>query len=189
MYGTISLVSAKQRSAGSLGDLMRTLFLLGLAVVIGISLLPRHHQNSVHPIDYLADLTVFAHRAPFPVLAPSPLPSGWQVTSFRTAATPSVGETGLHLGMVTSAVHYAALEETNGDAAAFLAAQVLNGREDGSITVGSADWQILRSPNGVVSLTRTASGVTVVLTGGSTGSGAASLVELQQLAATLAVIR
>ena len=181
-------MNGKQRTTGSFGDMMRTLFVLALVVGFGIALLPHRRQHSVHPIDYVADLAVFAHRAPFPVLAPQPVPAGWQVTSFRTAVKAAPGQAEVHLGLVTAAVHYAAIEETDGDAAAFLAAQAIGARSAGVITVGTADWQVLRAASDVVSLARTSGGVTVVLTGGTTKAGAATLDELRLLAGSLAPV-
>lgn len=159
-----------------------------MAVVGGFLLLvPRHHHDAVQPVDYRGDLRIFAADAPFRVLAPAGLPAYWKVTSFSTVPPeqPGKGTASLHMGIVVdrSPRTYAALEQSNEPAAAFVS-RIGVPPVTGTVTVAGNPWQLRRDGAGHASLSRTASGVTVVITDGG-GKGGASLQQLETLAGSL----
>lgn len=159
-----------------------------MAVVGGFLLLvPRHHHDAVQPVDYRADLRIFAINAPYQVLAPSGLPAYWKVTSFTTVPPdqPRKGTASMHMGIVVdrSPRTYAALEESNepaGDFAARLAVPSITG----AVTVAGNSWQVRRDDAGHTTLSRTAGGRTLIVTDGG-GKGGATLQQLETLAASL----
>ena len=172
-------VSGRQRKSPTFPDLIRTLVVF--AVLIGgfIALLPKQKHDAVKQVDYGSDLSIFARAAGYPAIVPTPVPDGWTVTSFRghslrDGKTPST----MHMGMVTAAKKYAALEETDGDPTIWIAIQTLKAPQSGSVVIDGVEWQRY-DRKGVVSLARTASGFTTVVTGG------AALEELETLIRSL----
>lgn len=161
-------MSARERKSATFPDLLRTLAIFAVIIGVFITLLPKRHHDAVKAVEYLGDLSIFAHAAGYSVLAPAPVPTGWSVTSFRGSSTRD-GKTPstLHMGLVTQQRHYAALEESNGDAAAFIALQTKSASADGSVVIDRQTWQRYVS-KGVISLSRVASGFAVVVTGGAT---------------------
>jgi hypothetical protein len=159
-----------------------------MAVVGGFLLLvPRHHHDAVQPVDYSTDLRIFAADAPFQVLAPVGLPAYWKVTSFSTVPPdqPGKGTASLHMGNVVdrSPRTYAALEESNEPVADFIE-RIGVPPVTGSVTVAGKPWQLRRDGAGHTSLSRTADGMTVIVTGGG-GKGGATQQQLETLAGSL----
>jgi hypothetical protein len=159
-----------------------------MAVVGGFFLLvPRHHHDAVQPVDYRANLRIFARDAPFQVLAPAGLPAYWKVTSFRTVPPeqPGKGTASMHMGIVVdrSPRTYAELEQSNEPAGIF-AARIGVPPVTGSVTVAGAAWQLRRDDAGHTTLSRTGGGRTVIVTDGG-GKGGATLQQLETLARSL----
>ena len=159
-----------------------------MAVVGGFLLLvPRHHHDPVQPVDYRGDLRIFAADAPFQVLAPAGLPADWKVTSFSTVPPdqPNKGTASLHMGIVVdqSPRTYAALEESNEPVGPFLD-RIGVPPVTGSVMVTGNPWQVRRDDAGHTSLSRTANGVTVIVTDGG-GKGGATQQQLENLAGSL----
>jgi hypothetical protein len=138
-------------------------------------------------VDYRGDLRVFAANAPFQVLAPVGLPAYWKVTSFSTVPPDQSGKgtASMHMGMVVdqSPRTYAALEESNEPVADFVS-RIGVPPVRGSVTVAGNPWQLRRDGAGHTSLSRTAGGMTVIVTDGG-GKGGATQQQLETLAASL----
>lgn len=172
---------ARKRGRESVGDMVRSLGLVTLFVAGLLLLLPHHRQQSVKVVDYATDLQTARRTAGYRVLAPEALPPRWRATSSRvTVAEQAGGPVAFHLGFVTPTDRYAALEEGDGDPAAFLTARAgdklarLN-----SVDVGGQSWEQVRNGKGVVFLVRSVGRASVVLGGG------AELAELEALAGSL----
>lgn len=135
-----------------------------LAVVALIGLVvQRPAQETVHAIDFSGQLAMARKAAPYPVLAPAPLPSGWQATSAQVGA-----ETGKpftwHLGVITSEKRYVGLEQSNGSAGQFVSDTLGDTNDEGTSTVGGNTWQRKASTTtDDHSLVRTADGATTIL--------------------------
>lgn len=169
-------VSPRERKSATYGDLLRTLVIFIAAIGLFLLLLPRHHHSALHPVDYSSDLSIFAHGASFPAVVPSPVPTGWTVTSFSGDST-TTPET-LHMGMVTADKKYADLEESTGSAASLVTLDASSAPVVGTEPIAGVIWQRYEK-KGVISLTLTAHGFTTLLTGG------ASLADLRLLASSL----
>lgn len=139
--------------------------LVCLAVVAVVSLLvQRPHEEKVKAIDYSAPLAAARKAAPYAVLAPDPMPSGWQATSARVETEPGK-PFGWHLGVITTDKRYVGLEQSNAAAAAFVKDKLGPVGDDGTSAVSGATWQrkTLQGKD-ERALVRTVSGATVILT-------------------------
>lgn len=152
------------RSAnGLVGALIAVLGLI--AVVGGLSWL--QHGKVADPartVDYAASLARARDEAPFPVVAPSPVPSGLRATSVSWDGAGVL--VAWHLGFVTSGDDYLGLYEGNGPAAAFISASTPATDPGPPVTIAGVMWQTLHSPDQAeTALLRRANGVTTVVTG------------------------
>jgi hypothetical protein len=180
-----------RRHTYTVGDMVRS---LGLILVIALAVLflgPGRRMifpgDQAHPLphaSYGQNVRAAAEVAHHRFLAPSGLPGGWTSTSARNSTDPQAPAT-LHVGFVTPKHKYAGLEESTGPAEAFLAKKLGTGAQDrrGSVDVGGQTWQRRTNSQGEKALTRTADGLTAVVT------GSASRAELRTLAGSLRPVR
>lgn len=175
--------TANARVRQTIGDMGRSLGLVFVfvAVVLFVSparslVLPGNGQK-VQTVSYAEEVRAATRLTPREVLAPSGLPGSWRPTSARVGGGNGDPMT-LHIGYVTPAGQYAALEETDGAAAGFL--RGLLGKAgartvDGRVSVGSAVWLVRHDVKGQRALTRTTGGLTLVVTGSAKQSELAAL--------------
>ena len=172
---------AKRRGFETTGDMVRSLLLVLVLVFVVVALTVRPHPDSVvHRFDYSGVHAQAQDQASYDVLAPIALPDSWVPTSARTAnAGPAVT---WHVGFVTPADDYAALEQSDGNPAGCVRQFADGGDPAGSVVIGSATWRRVEGgdpePRALV-LQRDA--VTTVV------AGNAGWTELQELAASLQV--
>jgi Protein of unknown function (DUF4245) len=169
---------------GRVGDMVRSLLLLLAVVAVVVVLAARPNGSPVRVVVWEQDYQLARSSADYPLLAPRSLPEGWRATSVR--ATPTAGEGSLawHLGFVTPAGEYAALEQSDGDTARFVADMTRDGAPDGVEAVDGEPWQRTYRRSGEQdyrSLVRDvdAAGSVVVV------AGTASYAELAELAGAL----
>lgn len=173
--------AAPARSRGSVGDMARSLaVLVAIVLAVGGFILfqPKPH-DAVQVVDINPAVADARAAHAFPVQVPQGLPVGWRATSARDQVSGRVVE--LHLGYVTPSRHYAAVEQSNGDAAAFLAGpQVLGGRgaPAGTVVVHGVAWQRYRISTGTALVRQGGAVTTAVL-------GTAPQAELVALAGSL----
>jgi hypothetical protein len=129
-------------------------------------------------VDYATPLRYARAEAGLDVLAPDPLPDGWRATSARARSEGDVAT--WHLGLVTAAGSYAAVEQSDGERREFVDRFADGATPAGSSTVEGTTWRRLEggSPE-ERALVRTERGVTTMV------AGSASWAELEELAATL----
>ena len=98
---------------------------------------------------------------------------------------PGKGTASLHMGLVVDRAPrtYAALEESNEQAASFIE-RIGVPPVTGSVTVAGELWQLRRDGGGHTSLSRTENGLTVIVTDGG-GQGGATQQQLETLAGSL----
>lgn len=174
------MTAARRRQ--TLADMARSLGLV-LAVVGVVFLLAQPQRGAsrrVRTVDFGADVRAVVGSAPYPVVAPTGLPTGWRATSSR-ASIPELpgGPVGLHVGFVTPAGRYAALEESNAPPEGFLVSLLSQGPTEGTVDIAGQPWERRRDRDGQPALRRTVGGATVVLV------GTAGLGELGTLAGSL----
>jgi Protein of unknown function (DUF4245) len=172
---------AKRRGFETTGDMLRSLLLVLVLVFVVVALNVRPHPDSeVRRFDYSGVFSQARDQAPYDVLAPIALPGSWVPTSART--TRAGAAVTWHLGFVTPDDDYAALEQSDGNPAAFVRQFSDGGDRAGSVVIGSATWRRVEGgdpePRALV-IERDA--VTTVV------AGNASWAELRQLAASLQV--
>jgi hypothetical protein len=139
--------------------------LVSLAVVFAVAALAwRPHHETVRVIDYTAQLADARRVAPYDVLAPAPMPSGWQATSARVGAEPGKPVT-WHLGVLTADRRYVGLEQSS--APSVVGEKLGPVDDDGTTTVAGVVWQrkVLTERKGERAIVRSGDGVTTIVTG------------------------
>jgi hypothetical protein len=172
---------ARRRGFETTGDMVRSLLVVLVLVFVVVALNVRPHPDSeVRRFDYSGVLSQARDRAPYDVLAPIALPDTWVPTSART--THDGAAVTWHVGFVTPDDDYAALEQSDGNPAAFVRQLSDGGDRAGSVVIGTATWRRVEGgdpePRALV-LERDA--VTTVV------AGNAGWAELRELAASLQV--
>lgn len=172
---------AKRRGFETTGDMVRSLLLVLVLVFVVVALTVRPHPDSVvHRFDYTGVFAQAQAQARYDVLAPIALPDSWVPTSARTTRAGTAVT--WHVGFVTPADDYAALEQSDGLPATFVRQFAGSGHRAGSVVIGAATWRRIEGgdpePRALV-LER--DGVTTVV------AGNAGWAELRELAASLQV--
>jgi Protein of unknown function (DUF4245) len=172
---------AKRRGFETTGDMVRSLLVVLVLVFVVVALNVQPHPDSeVHRFDYSGVFSQARDQASYDVLAPIALPDAWVSTSART--TSAGAAVTWHVGFVTPHDDYAALEQGDGNPAAFVRQFADGGAPAGSVVIGSATWRRVEGgdpePRALV-LER--DHVTTVV------AGNAGWAELQELAASLQV--
>ena len=163
--------------------------LMSLGVVLAVVLfvvfvLPRPHYDAVKPIDptQMTQILTSAKRAaPYHLRVPTGLPDRWRPTSADVTGPNDRHVVHLHIGYVTPANDYAALEESNDARVPFIELETAHGKLTGQRVVAGQVWETRYSANQKEnSLDLTGSdGVTMIVTGN------ASYDELAELTASL----
>jgi hypothetical protein len=171
--------TGRPRRRQTVGDMVRSmalvLVLVGVAVVFYLAGRP---DPVVREVQYTDALALARQTASYDVLAPDPLPDGWRATSARARSEGDVAT--WHLGLVTAAGSYAAVEQSDGDRRDFVARFAEGARRSGTTSIDGTTWRrLVGGEPEERALLRTAGGVTTLVAGG------AQWAELEQLAATL----
>lgn len=171
-----------RRGFGRPSDMVRSLAVVFVFVAAILILTPRPHSDTVRTVDWKSAYAQAVLAADYPLYGPADLPAGWRATSARTSKTVGGGTLAWHVGFVTPSDAYAAVEQSDGEPAAFIADMTTQGRPQGDVEVAGSTWQRLLRHKGdqdYRSLVRSTNISTVVL------AGNASYAELEQLAAAL----
>ena len=176
-------VASKQRGFETVGDMVRSigLVLVAVAVAFAIGLWPK--TAAVKVVEYGPVVEQARAVAPYELLAPTGLPTSWKATSMRyepAAGNSARPVTTWHLGFVTAKDKYAAVEQTNGALDDVLKASLGAAHTDGSTQIAGKSWDRLESDNGKRRALLQVSGQVSVAVQGS-----ASWQELEQLAGAL----
>lgn len=173
--------------AATVADMLRSLGLV-LVVILVVTVIgparellwPGDDRPAVQPISYDQYVVAARRFTTVPVWSPVGLGERWRPTSARVSGAGGAPVT-LHVGFVTPAGRYAGLEE--GVARTFLAdrlgEQAARRGALRAVDVAGTVWQLRRTAQGELALTRTAGRMTLVVT------GSAALPELRRLAASL----
>jgi Protein of unknown function (DUF4245) len=162
------------------GSLWALACLLASAVIMVA--VPMPHAVEPVTVGYQADLAKLVRIAPYHAVVPESLPRSWQpVSSLLTVGGANgAGTVTWQLGYMTPSGSLAALAETSASAAAFTRRMTNSGTPEPPVTLAGTTWDAsLAASRGQRSLYRTASGVTLVVTGNATWA------DLRTLAAAL----
>jgi hypothetical protein len=171
----------KRLTTGPSGYVMALLACFALVGLI-VLITPRDERELLPTADYQGHALALRASAPYTSYAPQGLPAGWRATSSRLSGTGAGGggPVAWHLGFVTPTDEYAALEESNENADAFVARMTNQRLSDGAQQVAGQTWRRhYRRDKKQHSLVRRLPGVTLVVT------GTASYDELAVLAGSL----
>jgi hypothetical protein len=156
----------------SAANMLRSMGLLVLVclALVGWMAFKQSDVDTVREVDPASTVQLAAARAGYPVLAPARLPEGYRPTSARTDA--GEAEAGdpvtLEIGYLTPSSEYAGFVVSD-DARADAVDAVLGGAEEqGTVDVGGQAWTRGTTERGETVLSRTAGGVTVLVTGSAT---------------------
>ena len=156
------------------------LVLICLALV-GWMAFQQSDVDTVREVDPTSTVQLAAARAGYPVVAPAGLPEGYRSTSARTdAGTADAGDpVTLEVGYLTPSAEYAGFVVSD-DAWADAVNDVLDGvQEQGTVDLGGQALTRGTTERGETVLSRTADGVTVLVTGSATDE------ELETVAGTV----
>src|SRR3954452_21270294 len=109
----VSVATDKKRGSEVVSDMLRSLAVVLVVIVPLWFLIPHHTHQHVTVIDYRSELNQARRVSAHTLLAPSGLPSTWRATSVSSSGgsgKPIV----FHLGYITPAGDYAAVEESDG---------------------------------------------------------------------------
>ena len=127
------------RGRGSVADMIRSMVLVLVFVGVLVAFNAVQQPEPVlRRVDYPAALDAAQERADYRLAGPRPLPAGWTVTSARL--DPATGALTWHLGMVTRAESYAAVEQSDGARGSLVAAMAKGARRAGTVLVGGRTW-------------------------------------------------
>jgi len=169
----------RPRGRETAGDMVRSLALVLVLVGVAVAFyLAGRPDPVVRDVEYAGALAQARLSAPYDVLGPQPLPDGWRATSVR--AVVDGGASTWHLGLITAAGSYAAVEQSDGERRDFVDRFADGASPAGSSTVEGSTWRRLEGGTPEErALVRAEGGVTTVV------AGSASWAELEELAASL----
>ncbi|WP_225992443.1 DUF4245 domain-containing protein, partial [Actinomadura montaniterrae] len=159
---------------------MGACLLLVLAIFV---ITPRDNKEVLPTVDYASQLWAMRGDAPYTVWAPEGLSPRWRPTSSRISGLESGGKQPVawHLGFVTPKGEYAALEQSNEKAEAYVPRMTNSSKPIGTMQVAGASWaKYHRNDKKANSLARPGPGGTSIVV-----TGTASYEELAVLAASL----
>lgn len=153
----------KQSASGLVGALLMALLLIAAVWVLSL-VHGRPTPQRAEPIDYAAELALARSQAPFEVLAPRQLPSGWDATSASwNGAGPEVS---WHLGIRTDETSYVGLEQSNQSTSRFVEARTPADQPAEPVSIAGETWVGLTSADGEErAFVLAAEGVTTIVTG------------------------
>ena len=140
----------------SASDMIRSLAVILIPLLVITFLFTRNlRDHPVTVVDYAPILAQARKQSPYPVLAPTNLPSGWRATQASWVRT---GENALNdqpsprnawtLGFLDPSDTYLGLYQGDAQTQDLIASATAQGRPDGTSTVGNQDWQRWVSPDG-----------------------------------------
>jgi hypothetical protein len=180
----VAVAATKKRGSATVRDMVLSLAVVGAAIGLFVFLLPKSPHQKVTPVEFLPTAQAIAADTKTPVLAPQPLPAGWQANYVRVGAGDS-----FHVGLVLNAKRFAQLDETAAPNPAFYSAAKVPSTPGGATTADLSTnppdgYQIRREGAHVALVHSLPGGGVLTISDGATSTGA-SLPELVTLARSL----
>lgn len=171
-------MAQRPRGFETFGDMVRSLAVTFALIGFILLVTHRHHGDGISTVAWQPVVT----RLPAPLLKPTTLPEGYRVTSARVV---SGGKPGLHLGALTKAGRYVAVEEAVTADADYVRAVAGASTPDGSASITGHTWARSQSTDreGHVTrvLTRSEGSVTVVVFGTASWEDLTELITVARL--------
>jgi hypothetical protein len=158
----------KSRGRETVGDMVRSMSLVLVVVAVVVLLTLRDDpKQAIQRVDFTEQLQAARQIAAYDVAAPVGLGDRWKATSVRSDN--AGGVVSWHLGLVTPAEHYAAVEQSDGPVTAFVDGFVAGATSSGSVTISGARWRRLDGGKPEErALVLRGNGVTTMVTGSAT---------------------
>ncbi|MET0693175.1 MAG: DUF4245 domain-containing protein [Propionibacteriaceae bacterium] len=179
---------ARDKKPKTVGDMIRSLAVILVPVLIITFFFTRNLDDSpVTVVDWRPVLAQAREQSPFPVLAPTNLPSDWRPTRVAWVKTgnpylngdPAVRNT-WQLGFLTPKDIYVELNQGDAQPEDFIKDETREGRPDGQSTVNGKTWdRLVTTDDRTRSLVQTSTEVTTIVVGDT------SYEELESYTATL----
>ena len=164
--GTAPTTTQKRPGMGSksIKDMVLSLAAVMLTGLVIYYFIPHSGGNGVHPVEYGAAVDSARRAAPYPVLAPTGLPKGWNATEVNyngMDATDAVWS----LGFIDPGGQYVSVQQSNGAPADFIPSVTTGGvKVSGTSTVNGVVWSHYQGSNYRALVLQTPK-VTTVVTG------------------------
>ncbi len=172
---------AKKRGYETLRDMLLSLGVIVAGVLLFVVLQPKNDHDPVPTVDYQAQIELLRRSATMPVVAPQPLPPGWDVNYTRIGNT---GGTELHMGFVRDRQRFAQLDEISTPGQSFFTDAKVPSQAAGSVEAGGATYEVRRA-DGHVGLVRKLTGGGAVTLSDGGGENGVTYDELVALAGSL----
>ncbi len=153
-----------------------------VAIILGVTW--RSHSQAVQPVDYSGAVQQAVSAKVFPVLVPSPLPSGYVATSarFEPETYGATGDVRWYLGFTTKSNEFISLWQSTARQGAIIAAASNHGDCSGKQIVDGTTWTTCENPKPLARvIAKNQDGITTVI------AGTVSFDELVAFSRTLAV--
>ncbi|HEV2638507.1 MAG TPA: DUF4245 domain-containing protein [Actinocrinis sp.] len=180
------MAKSQSRLRQSARDMVFSLGVIAVPIAVVMVLLPTSGPaspvSSISPADFQGTLAAARAGEPFPVLAPTSVPAGWQLTS-ANYTEPGASAADWHIGYYISASSFAEVEQTTEKIGEFLQDQKADAQQVANVQINGVTWQEYTgtTPTALQTvLVRTATGSVTDLVAGS-----APLAQLEQLAGSL----
>jgi Protein of unknown function (DUF4245) len=176
------MAGRKPRGRETAYDMVLSMGAVLASVAIILVITHRSHQQVMPPVDYAGAVALAQTQTQLAIEVPTPLPSGYEVTSARFEAE-SYGATGdvrWYLGYQTPAREYVSLWQSTGPAGRVVGAATNGAVCDGTVVILHETWKTCQKPKPLNrAIVRVQGHVTTVV------SGTASFAELKAFAGTL----
>lgn len=151
-----------QRSAGGMIGAMVVLIAVIVGFVVLRDLNRGPQQSPVETVDYQQSLAFARKQAPFKVLAPERLSTGWEATTVEFTPDPWRW----HLGVLTDQDRYVGLEQAEASAESMVATYVDGDASPGrEVSIDGQTWRAWSDSGGDAALVRTTDRATTLVVG------------------------
>ncbi len=158
-------MSGYSRGNPSMGDVLRSVFVLG-AIVLGLWLVGQLVTNTpdepTRSVDWQTAASGVEDRAGFVPLVPAELPKAWRATSAR------VVNDSWQLGVLTGQDKFIGLTQQATEVADLVKDRAAGSKPAGEVTIGGAKWQLRTGPGEDTTYARQIGDQAVVVTGSAT---------------------
>ena len=149
-------------AAKSVRDMVLSLAAVLAAGIVIYLFIPHSGGSGVRPVQYQDSVVSARRAAPYPLLAPQGLPSGWNATSVNFDGS-NPGAAVWTLGFIDPAGQYVAIQQSNAPADSVIHDATLDGRKtSATTTVDGTVWTNYQGSRYQAIVLKGAKGTTVV---------------------------
>ncbi|MEO7071403.1 MAG: DUF4245 domain-containing protein [Nostocoides sp.] len=135
----MSTEAPSRYTSGSVGNMIRSLVVIGALMALVILIVPRVNSVSQPPVDAAGTAQSVAAETKWPLQIPMGLPDGWRATSVRYVRSTD-GVMTWHAGYTTPDNQSVAIEQAMVPTVAWVRAEVNRARVVGTVDAGGRTW-------------------------------------------------